>query len=77
MQVSRRVFAPFAGVVLALTLALSPVSAQPAQQQLGDFGICRILNSFGSRIPDFPGFHAAWSQVLASLGCSVQNGTSL
>ena len=74
MRLSRRVLAPFVGLVLALSLAISPVSAAPAQQQFGGFSFCRILNSFGSQLPDIPGVHQAWLQVLASLGCSIQNG---
>lgn len=76
MRLSRRVFAPFAGLVLALSLALSPVSAAPAQQAV-PFSFCRLLNSLGARLPDIPEIHAAWAQALASVGCSVQNGNSV
>jgi len=67
MALTRRVLAPFVGLLLALSLALSPVSAAPAQ--VNGFSICDVLFLIGHRLPDVPAVHNAWGQVLEHFGC--------
>ena len=61
----RRVMAPLLGLMLALSLAVTPVSAVPAPSPL-----CGFLTSIGASLPNIPFIQAAWHAVLADFGCA-------
>jgi hypothetical protein len=85
MHLSRRAFATISGLILALSLAVGPVSAQPVQQQ---FSICPFLIALQNHLFSFSSLQPslgvtqlssgnsieeAFAVLLAQLGCA--NGT--
>jgi hypothetical protein len=73
MQGRRRLIAPLAGVLLALSLAIGPVSAQSVQTSR--FSVCTVLLAIENQLPNVPGLQAAFAAALAQLGC--EDGTPL
>jgi hypothetical protein len=55
---------------LALSLAVGPVSAQPAQFPQPSFSLCTFLVAIESQLPDVPEIQSAFAQLLAHFGCT-------
>jgi hypothetical protein len=72
MHLSRRVAAPLAGAVLALTVIAAPAVAAPRElPENGNAAVCNALYSTQERLPDDPFIQRIWSRLLTFFDCSV------
>jgi hypothetical protein len=70
MLLKRRLVTVVAGLMLVLSMAVTPVSATtlPAPRE---FSVCGVIRSLGSTLPDTRLAQAAYAFVLRSFSCET------